>query len=305
MVNLNGVDLNLLLAFEALYEERHVGRAATRLGLSQPAASAALRRLRELFEDPLFLRGRLLMAPTPRAEQLAAPVSAGLAAFRQAFGARDQFHPPTSSRRFRLALTDLAEMQLFPKLVEQSSRTAPGVEWSIQRVPALFNFPESELTTRGLDAAIGFFPDARSLGSNIHSETLFEEQNVVVMRRGHPQARQPMTFDLFSSLGHCAVIYRVDSPGIIDTLMASRGRQRRLCYATPHFAQALAVVAQSDWIACLPERLARQHEKSMHLRLKPVPLDLPPFATRMLWDRRLHNDAGHRWLRERILELRA
>jgi DNA-binding transcriptional LysR family regulator len=305
MVNITGVDLNLLLVFEALNEERHVGRAARRVGLSQPAASAALGRLRELFEDRLFLRGRLAMTPTPRADQLAAPIQAGLAQIRRAFEGEQGFESGSSQRKFRLAMTDLAEWQLMPALAARLSRTAPGVQVHVQRLPALFAFPEADFAAKSLDLAIGFLPDARSLPASVLSETLFEDRNVVVARKGHPQLRHGLDFDLFASLPHAAVIYRTEGAGIIDSLMAARGKQRRLCYASPHFAHVLAAVAKSDMIACLPEQYVRGSVRDLGLKLYPVPIDLPSFATRMLWERRLQEDAGHRWLRHEILECAA
>lgn len=301
MVNIHGVDLNLLAVFEALYEERHVGRAAKRVGLSQPATSAALGRLRELFEDPLFLRGGSGMKPTPRADELAQPVQAGLAQFRRALEGERGFDNRMSQRKFRLAMTDLAEWQLMPRLVGRLEKEAPGIQIHVQRLPALFLYPETEFASKAIDLAIGFLPDARSLPASVHSESLGEDRNVVVARVKHPVLRAAPDFEMFSELPHCAVIYRSEAVGIIDSLMASRGKQRRLRYASPHFAHVLQAVAGSDMIACVPERYARRYAKELGLRIFPVPLELPPFVTRMLWERRFQEDAGHRWLRQEIM----
>ncbi len=302
MVNITGIDLNLLLVFEALYEERHVGRAARRVGLSQPAASAALARLRDLFEDRLFIRGRLSMTPTPRADQLASPIQAGLLQIRRAFEGEQGFECHSSNRKFRLAMTDLAEGQLLPALAARLSTTAPGVEIHVQRLQALFAFPEMDFAAKSIDLAIGFLPDARSLPASVLSETLFEDRNVVVARKLHPQLRQGLDFEKFASLAHAAVIYRTEGAGIIDSLLAARGRQRKLCYASPHFAHVLQAVSKSDMIACLPEQYVKGFVRELGLKLYPVPIDLPSFATRMLWERRLHEDSGHQWLRQEILE---
>jgi DNA-binding transcriptional LysR family regulator len=305
MVNITGIDLNLLLVFEALYQERHVGRAAQRVGLSQPAASSALARLRELFEDRLFIRGRLAMTPTPRADQLAPPIQAGLLQIRRAFEGERGFESQTSQRKFRLAMTDLAEWQLLPVLAARFAKSAPEIRIHVQRLPALFAFPEVEFAAKSFDLAIGFLPDPRSLPGSVLSENLFEDRNVVVARKGHPQLRNGLDFELFASLSHAAVIYRSEGAGIIDSMLAARGKQRRLCYASPHFAHVLHVVAKSDMIACLPEQYVQGFVRELGLKVFPAPIDLPAFTTRMLWERRLQEDSGHRWLRQQILDCSA
>jgi DNA-binding transcriptional LysR family regulator len=299
-VNIASIDLNLLVAFEALLDERGVSRAAARVGLSQPAMSNALARLRALFGDPLFQRTAGGMIPTPRAEQLRGPVRAGLAQLRHALEGESGFEPATSARRFRLAATDYAEWMLMGPLMEALGRMAPGVQIQVRRLDRLFVAPEAALRAGEIDLAIGFFPDARSLEPGSLSETLLEENNVVVARLGHPLFRRTLTLEAFASARHAAVIYRPEPWGLIDTELAARGQRRQMQLAAPHFLTVLRAVSESNLIACVPERLARELRQPLRLQLKPVPFPMPPFHTRMVWHEHANEDAALVWLRERI-----
>jgi DNA-binding transcriptional LysR family regulator len=301
-VNISAFDLNLLPVFEALLEERNVSRAAARVGLSQPAVSNAIRRMREAVGDPLWIRTSRGMKPTPRAEQLAGPVRAALAHMRSALSGESAFDPATTTRTFRLAMNDYSEWRLEAPLVERTCGQSSSAAVQVRRVDTLFSVPEADLRNGVLDAAIGFFPDPRSLDEGTLSETLFEEDNVVVARRGHPALRKRLTLERFADLDHAAVIYRPEPWGIVDQELASHGLRRRLRLATPHFLTALKAVAESDLIACVPAGLAREFEHSMRLAIRPLPLPLPRFVTRMLWARQWQNDPAHVWLRGKIRE---
>ncbi|HBY63475.1 MAG TPA: LysR family transcriptional regulator, partial [Solibacterales bacterium] len=238
-MNLQAVDLNLLLAMEALLEERNVSRAARRLGLSQPAMSNALARLRGLLNDPLFVRAPGGVAPTPRAERMAPGVRAGLEQFRRALDGVREFDPSSSSRTFRIALSDHAEWLLAPHLLRAVEREAPGVRVQCKRLDALFVLPEAELRMGAADIAIGFFPDARTADESTRLETVAEEEHVVVMRRGHPLSRRTLTIEDYAAAPHAAVIYRPEPWGLIDQELAARGLRRNLRLASPHFLTVL------------------------------------------------------------------
>lgn len=299
-MNISSIDLNLLVAFEALLDERSVSRAAARVGLSQPAMSNALARLRGVFGDVLFQRTAGGMRPTPRAEQLRGPVRAGLAQLRRALEGDSGFDPATSVRRFRLAATDYAEWLLIGPLMRELNHRAPGVQIQLRRLDRLFVAPEAALRAGEVDLAIGFFPDARSLESGSISETLLEEENVVIARRGHPLFRGALSIEAFASAQHAAVIYRPEPWGLIDTELAARGHRRKLQLAVPHFLTVLRAVSQSDLIACVPERLARELGPLLRLAVKPMPFPLPPFHTRLVRHEHAAEDAALVWLRELI-----
>lgn len=292
-MNIEALDLNLLLAFDALYEERHVSRAARRIGLSQPALSNALARLRTALADPLFERTGRGIRPTPRAERLAPGVRAGLTQFRLALAPAARFDPTSSKRLFRLALSDYAEYRILPPLLALLAKQAPQVRLQVRRLEALFAVPEADLRLGAIDLALGFFPDARSLAEGTAAETLIEEENAVVFRQGHPLSRGPFTLKRYAQAAHAAVIFRAEPWGLIDQELASRGLTRSLRYASPHFLAVAEVLRHTDLIATLPATLATGIPG---LAARPVPLPLPTFTTRLVW--RDHADEGLLWLRQ-------
>ena len=296
-MNIAATDLNLLVTFEALLEECSVSRAAVRVGLSQPAISAALRRLRALFGDELFVRSGRGVQPTPRALELGEPVRAGLAQFRRALGGEAAFEPSTSGRTFRLAMTDYAEWLLLASLMRQLDSKAPGIHLQVRRLDGLFQTPDAELRAGAIDLAIGFFGDTRTLQQGILAETLLEEENLVISRRGRKGA---MTLEAFTAARHAAIIYRPEPWGLIDQELAARGHRRKLCLAVPHFQTVVAVVAASDLIACVPQRLAHHFRREIGLKVVRMPFPMPPFHTRMVWHRHAADDPALRWLQSEL-----
>jgi DNA-binding transcriptional LysR family regulator len=297
-MNIGGIDLNLLLAFEALIDERHVGRAARQVGLSQPAFSNAIARLRARLQDPLFVRTTQGMMPTPRADQLAGPIRAALAQLRQTFESPHSFDPSVSAHRFRIGLSDDVELRLVPLLAR--SMLSGELQMQTRRLDWLFTVPESELRNGTLDLAIGYFPDARQLAPGLLMESISEENNVVVARRGHSMWKGKLTLDRFTRLDHAAVIYRSQGWGLIDNELAARGLRRRLRLALPHCLSVLHAVASSDLVACIQESVVEQFGKDLNLKSCPEPLGLPPFVLRIVWHRQRDNNTAHVWLRRLI-----
>lgn len=299
-MNVHSFDLNLLPILHAMIEERNVSRAAARVGLSQPALSNAIRRMREAFHDPLFVRTSKGMQPTLRAQQLAGHVRAALAHTQYALSGDPEFDPRTTVQTFRVAMNDYSEWLYAPPLLAQICAQSPGLGVHVKRVESLFQAPQAELKNGLVDLAVGFCSDPAMLGENILSETLSEEDNVVIGRRGHPALRKAMTKESFAAQDHASIIYRAEPWGLIDQELAVYGLKRRLRLATPHFLVALKAVANSDMIACVPEALAREFAQPMGLDVRPVPIAIPKFVTRMLWDKRWQEDPANCWLREQV-----
>jgi DNA-binding transcriptional LysR family regulator len=297
-MNITGIDLNLLIAFESLLDERHVGRAAARVGLSQPAFSNAIARLRARLDDPLFVRTSQGMLPTPRAEQLGGPIRSALSLLRQTLEAPRSFDPNVSTQRFRVALSDDLEL----RLVSLFARTMQSrkVQLQTRRLDGLFVIPEAELRNGALDLAIGYFPDARSLAPAFVMETLSEERNVVIARRGHPAFKRKLTLERLMFLDHAAVIYRNEPWGLIDNELAARGRRRQLRLALPHCLSVLHAVACSDLVACIQESVANRFGPALGLVSHREPIGLPPFALRVVWHRQRSDDPAQAWLRDLI-----
>jgi DNA-binding transcriptional LysR family regulator len=305
-MHMAGIDLNLLLVFDALVEEGSVTRAARRIGLSQPATSHALGRLRTLFSDPLLVRRGSKMFPTARALELADHVRAGLRCLERALVEPVAFDPRTSDRTFTVATTDYVAFVLLPALVERLRRDAPGV--GLHMVP----YPRRELVSTmaasNVDLAIGIGKSVPSSSPSLQREDLFIESYVCLVREGHPKVGKRLTRSIFTALDHLLVAPQGGASGVVDTALEALGERRRVTCLVPHFLVAPLVVARSDLIVTLAERVVRALALPLGLRVFPPPVSLPGFVVAQVWGRRTQEDAGHRWLRELVrdvaLELR-
>lgn len=299
-MNLETIDLNLLLVFEALMDERNVTRAAKRVGLSQPAMSNALARLRRAFDDPVLVRTPDGMLPTPRAQALIVPVRAALAQLRGVLEERPAFDPAASQRTFHVLVNDYVELLLLPQLMTGLQQQAPEVKLRLYRPRNLFHPPAAIDLADSFDLALGFFPDALTLESKIRSVVLWEERHVCIARAGHPTICGEITLPQYAAAQHVTVFYKAQGSGLIDGLLEQQGLARRVALYVSHFASVPFVVASSDLIAAVPERLAQQFV-DLPLQLLPVPLEMPPFRLTMLWHERFDHDAAHTWLRELLI----
>jgi DNA-binding transcriptional LysR family regulator len=299
-MNLQTIDLNLLLVFEALMDERNVTRAAKRVGLSQPALSNALARLRRTFDDPVLVRTPDGMVPTPRAQALIVPVRAALAQLRGAMEERPAFDPAASQRIFHVLANDYVELLLLPWVSAGLQQQAQEVKLHVYRPRNLFHPPTAVDLADSFDLALGFFPDVLTLESGIRSAVLWEEHNVCIASAKHPEIRGDISLQQYVAAQHVAVFYKSQSGGLIDTLLEQQALSRRVALLVPHFASAPFVVAASDLIATVPERLAQQFAE-LDLQVLPVPLEVPPFRLTMLWHERFDHDAAHTWIRELLV----
>ena len=304
-MNLQAIDLNLLLAFEALMDERNVTRAAQRIGLSQSAMSNALARLRRTFDDPLLIRGAKGMTPTPAAQTLIIPVRAALAQLREAVEEKPRFDERASQRVFHLLTSDYAEVIFLGPLLERLRARARSVCLQIHRLNSLFESPAPPSLSESFDLALGFFPDAPALDTSLHSEVLWSEQNVCIARADHPMIRGKLSLRQYTAAHHIGVFYKSLGPGLIDTLLAQKGHSRHLAVLVPHFASVPFLVAASDLIATVPESLARRFSKHVKLQILPLPFTVPAFRLTMLWHERNETDPAHLWLRNLITETAA
>jgi DNA-binding transcriptional LysR family regulator len=296
--NLSAVDLNLLVVLEALLSERHVTRAALRVGLSQSATSHALGRLRELYKDPLLVRSGKQLALTPMAAALLPGVSRGLSELRATLSQEPAFDPKTTRRSFALALVDYGQLLILPSVLAHLQREAPLVDLSIVNDA---NWVEP-LEAGTIDLA--FYVAGKST-SALLTRPLFTDGFVCMVRKGHPLARSraPLTLAKFLTQQH-VVVAPTGAPGsVVDDELARRGKSRRVALRVPNFLVAPAVVSESDFMSTLPERLARELAKLYPVRLLAAPIPLPRFTMSLAWHARLDNDPAHRWLRELVIEI--
>ncbi len=293
-VHIEAFDLNLLLAFDALWTERHVTRAARRIGLTQSAMSHALARLRAQLDDPLFQATPRGLAPTARAHVLAPAIGEALAMVRRAVEVDERFSPATLERTFTIGTTDYGEMVLLPRLFARLQREAPRVRLVVR--PAL-GADERELLSGEHDLALGVaMPD----GTGVRGEVLFHEGFVCLLRAGHPAARRPLTLQRFVELPHVLVSPQGRGDSAVDVALRERKLTRRLVLRVPHFLSAPLVIAESDAIITLPARVARAVAAQHRLAVRKPPLPLPGFSFSQFWHARNDEDAGHRWLRELV-----
>ncbi|MCK1741413.1 LysR family transcriptional regulator [Bradyrhizobium sp. 139] len=294
-MNLNSLDLNLLTALDALLREANVSRAALRIGLSQPAASHALQRLRNIFGDPLLVRNGARMELTPRAQALRAPLAQALDQVRGLF-VPDDFDAARSERQFRLMMPDLAVELLMPALMEKVTRAAPNVRIEIVpwRGPAIFH---AEFA-RTIDLVISIGNAFRGF----HRQLLYTDSDALAVRRGHPMGVKLKRRETFLAARHVGVIIRGQPEDLIDTWLRSKGIERHISLVVSGYLEALHVAARTDLVAFVPRRLIAALSKQFGLVTVPPPLDPGIDEQFMFHPTRAQMDPGSIWLRRLMLE---
>jgi DNA-binding transcriptional LysR family regulator len=297
------LDLNLLLVFHHLLREKRVSAVASVLGMSQPAVSSALGRLRVSLGDDLFLRTQRGMAPTPYALQLADPVAAALDGLQQALNVRASFDPPRSARSFTLGMTDVGEMYFLPVLVEALAQSAPGV--TLQVVSVTHSGLKEEMASGRIDLALGLLPQ---LQAGFYQQALFRQAYVCLMRQGHPLAlKKHLSLTSFAQAQHVRVIATGTGHGRMDSALSEalqkQGWQRSFRLTVPHYVALGDVLGHSDLIATVPERFAQRVITPFALTTRALPLAVDSSAIHQFWHARLHKDPGHQWLRGQVRQL--
>ena len=297
-INLSAVDLNLLVVFDALMQERNVTKAAHRLSLSQPAVSHALARLRHMLRDELFVRTPKGMMPTPRAEQLAGPVRHAVEELQHALE-EEEFDPAKATRTFRIAVDNYSAIVLTAPLATQVARLAPNITLEFQPSGTL---DLADLFDRGLlDLALGFFTQPPERFG--HRE-LLGDSLVVLMRKNHPAASaRRMTPEKFASLDHLDVSSTRYTLAFVENALKRHKLTRRIAVRAP-LLSAGSLLSSSDFITVLPGRIAQALMRFYPLVSRDLPFASPPVQTEMLWPRWLDGVAAHRWFRH-LVELTA
>jgi DNA-binding transcriptional LysR family regulator len=308
---LAAIDLNLLVAFDAIARELSVTGAARRLGVTQSALSHALRRLRALLGDELFVRGQGGMMLTPRAQALVVPLRSGLVTLGRALQQPEEFEPATARRAFRIATPDLFDVLVIPHLLERIRKFAPGVDISV--VPVDQRKLEYRLETGEVDVAVAprFESDAPGQGllsaSGLVRSAIFRDEFVCILRADHPvlrgRGKKPaLSLESYSELSHLLIAPRGEGRGYIDEALAKHGLKRRIALRIPHFYSALVIVEKSDLVLTAPSGLARVDASARAVRSLAPPLPLPSHSVNLVWHERFTRDSGQRWLREQLAE---
>jgi DNA-binding transcriptional LysR family regulator len=294
LMNLASLDLNLLVALDALLLEASVSRAAMRIGLSQPATSHALARLRDVLHDPLLVRVGARMELTPRAEALRGPLAQALDQVRGLF-VRDDFDAARSERHFRMMMPDLAVELLVPPLMEKITTLAPNLRLDI--VPWRGSSIMTAEFARTLDLVI-------SIGNafkGFHRQLLYQDSDALAVRRGHPVGAKLKRREAFLNARHVAVIIRGQNADLIDDWLRTKELERRIALVVPGYIEALHVAARTDLVAFVPRRLIAALTKPLSLATVAPPLDPGVDEQFMFYPTRAQMDPGSIWLRQLML----
>jgi DNA-binding transcriptional LysR family regulator len=300
-IDLSRIDLNLLVLFEAIVQERHVGRAADRLNLTPSAVSHGLGRLRRQLNDPLFLKTPKGVVPTARATELSVPIADVLARVRTVFSTAAPFDPVIATRRFTIGAPDGASAVFLPRLLSELRRSAPGIDISVRQLLPLAGetAPErawrsawADLERRAMDVAI---VPSDHVPVRFSKRVLYEEDFVIAMRIGHPLADDP-TLTRYCEAQHLVVSLEGDTRGFVDEVLARKGRARRVALTVPNFMFALALLPDSDLICAMPRRFAAAYAVRYGVVAIDAPLPLGRFRMNIVAPKVALMDAGLAWL---------
>jgi DNA-binding transcriptional LysR family regulator len=299
MTTINNMDFNLLRVFKAIADERSLTRAGIRLHLSQPAVSYALGRLRLIFGDPLFVRTKSGMQPTPTAVELSKPIGRALQAVQDALRYVEQFDPASSSRIFRASMTDAAGMVFLPLVCEQLYALAPQSRLQVVQVPPAQI--EEALRSGRLDFAIGNLP---ALQPVTNFALLFNESYVCLTRkRASLPKRKNLLLDEFLAMSHVLVQSAESSHDQLETLFLAQGIHRTIALDIPQFSVLPQILERSDLVVTLPARIAKLFTASGQFVVYQLPVELPAAEITLHWHADFDSDVGNRWLRGLTVDL--
>ncbi|MEQ5841347.1 LysR family transcriptional regulator [Paraburkholderia acidicola] len=298
-MDFHGIDLNLLVAFDALMGELNVTRAAVQVGVSQPAMSAALSRLRKLLGDPLFLRGADGLRPTPRARDLAGPIAHALREIEATLVSKPEFLPESASLTFSLGMSEYPAFVLLPSLLQSLEQEAPGITITVHAFSDRDHAVDL-LDAGTIDAAIGV-PPTRSDG-RIKTRPILRDEFVTIIARRHPSARRAMSMKAYLALSHVLASPEGDRHGLVDQVLAQQGKKRRLALTLPHMFAVPGVVARTSMAATVMKRVALSSPASRNLVLFPPPVALPEIVFDLIWHRRSDHHPAQIWMREYIAQ---
>ena len=297
-VDILDLDLKLLVAFEAVLTQRSVSGAAEAIGLSQPAMSTCLGKLRRILGDQLFVRTSRGMEPTPLSMDLAAPIRDALALLRQGLNQYRHFEPATSTRVFKIIMTDIGEQVFLPRLVKRLGDVAPGV--SLRTVQLPVKEMREALEAGEIDLAVGFIPD---LAAGYYQQKLFKRSYVCVVRRDHPKIGDTLTLKQYLNASHAIVSAPGTGHEVVERVITQKGLDRRIVLHITHFLAIPLIVGNTDLMVTVPTMLAESYLPISNIKLLEPPIKMPSYAIKQYWHERFHEDPANRWLRELFSDL--
>ncbi|WP_245639611.1 LysR family transcriptional regulator [Paraburkholderia heleia] len=299
IMDIRQVDLNLLKVFDALLKKRHVTQAGASIGLSQPAMSYALSKLRELFGDPLFVRTGRGMEPTPRAQALGDPVARLLDLVQVEILPAPEFRPAESSRSFVLCMSDIGEMVFLPRLQSFLAKTAPHV--SIKTVALSMPDLEEGLASGDVDLAIGYFPGLNS--ESLKRKALYRHEYVCIARDDHPQIGDTLSLDQYKEATHVVVHPDGREQDVLERAHERLRIRINVRFSVPRFIGVPFIVAGSDMIAAVPQAVGRRFAEFVTVKLLPLPFPAPMYDFYLHWHPRFHHEPANCWIRDAMSDL--
>lgn len=294
----HAMDLNLFKVFDAVYRANSLTEAAKDLHITQPAVSNALARLREHFDDPLFVRRGRSIAPTPLADSIAGDISNSLITLQESLHRGQEFNPSTSKRQFVISMGDPTEFIALPELISQLQLQAPGIRLQSQRLV------RDQLSRQLISGEVSMAVDIpQSLDSSIQQQFLFKDQLCVLMRKDHPLSTQTLTLKHYLNAGHISVSGRSRGTVLEDTTLNRKGLNRDIIFRGQSYYSASHIIARSDLLLALPRHLALRFQQFLPLHIAALPLRMPALEMMMYWHRSATNDTAHEWLRSCIQKI--
>ncbi|MDT3722408.1 LysR family transcriptional regulator [Pseudomonas oryzihabitans] len=298
-INLATVDLNLLKTFLAIWEHRSLTIAAERLHLSQPAVSHALRRLRDVFNDPLFVRTLTAMEPTDAAIRLFGPIEHALVTIQGALMMTSRFDPATATRTFRLSMSDMSQLYVLPRLMERLASQAPNIALEVQPLP--IDQLATALRQGDVDVAVGYLMDP---SEDCLYQNLLDDEFICLLRKDHPLQTAELSLDQLRVLRYVQVSSNVTGHGqTADNAFRTAGLHRDIALKVPNFTIAPEIVATTELALILPRAIAQQVNRNQAYRLLRLPIELPTISVGIYCHSRFAADTGIAWLRDRLVEL--
>ena len=297
-MDIRSLDLNLLVVFDAMLKHKNVTKAAEAIKLSQPAMSAAIARLRALFDDPLFVRTGAGMVPTPIAQALSPSIRLVVQTIQIEILLPRSFDPSRSDRTFTLVTPDIAEVNFLPRLLLKLAEKSPHINLKTLAMPR--EAAANSLETGSADMAIGYFPDLHRAG--FFQQKLITSSHVCLVQKKHPDVGEKLSMTQFIEASH--VVVKPDGrEHVFEQFLQSKGIKRRVVVELSHFMSLLPIIETSNFIATVPKDLANFFVRHGEVRYVPTPMKSPTIDVHLFWHQRFHKDSAHIWLRDVINQL--
>jgi DNA-binding transcriptional LysR family regulator len=296
-MNLHEYDLNLLTIFNMIFTERHLTKAGEKLKMSQPAMSQALKKLRDAFDDQLFVRSGKELIPTNRANRLAPGIKQIIHLARDTFLDKEEFDPCQSCRTFKIAMSDYTEMVMLPLLFKRLQSVAPGIRLESKHLSR--DAYRTDLEGENLDLILGC---SLQFGANIYQQSLFNDEEVLIVRKDSPVLKEPLTQERYADLKHAQFKW-FEEANLIDKQLKSQKLARNTVLEVQHEMVLPLILRDSEIVINIPRRMANVFKEFLPLEILEIPLQVSQYNLKQYWHQKDHLDPANKWLRNEIKQI--